>query len=168
MPTSTRKQAPPRIKRFDEWKDPRLCHCEPVTDVTGAAIRSPLAAPCISVCRWGRGFPRQSADWLGMTGAVRVVAVCVSVVRPCGSMWASTPTTSCVSLPQNTAILCRFLLPCGGVRSPRPTLYRGVFSNTPCSPISAFASGGQGRPPLQHRYGLSTSSTVSYPPVVGR
>ena len=36
-------------------------HCEPVTDVTGAAIRSPFRGD------GGRGLPRQSADWLAMT-----------------------------------------------------------------------------------------------------
>ena len=65
--------------------------------------------------------PRRCAHRLGLTGVAIFGTVYVSVVRCNGSMWASTPTTSCVLLPQKTAILCRFLLPCGGVRSPRPT-----------------------------------------------
>ena len=90
--TSTRPQAFPREKGWVNGKDRQICHCEPVTDVTGAAIRFPFAMPCITPCLWGRGFPRRCAHRLGMTGAVVGVTVCVSVVRPCGSMWASTPT----------------------------------------------------------------------------
>ena len=144
--TSTRPQAFPREKGWVNGKDRQICHCEPVTDVTGAAIRFPFAMPCITPCLWGRGFPRRCAHRLGMTWRVRVGNRCVSVVRCNGSMWvgrernarptdlagiceaASTPTTKCVPLPRNTAILCFVLLPCGGVRSPRPTLYRGVLS----------------------------------------
>ncbi len=40
----------------------RACHCEPVTDVTGVAIRSPFHGD------GGCGLPRQSADCLAMTG----------------------------------------------------------------------------------------------------
>ena len=35
------------------------CHCEPVTDVTGVAIRTPHAPH--SHATWGNGFPRRSA-----------------------------------------------------------------------------------------------------------
>ena len=40
-------------------KNAQVGHCEPVTDVTGVAIRN--------IRRRGNGFPRQCAHWLGMT-----------------------------------------------------------------------------------------------------
>ena len=51
--------------------NPRPCHSEPVTDVTGVGIRKLLAGnlrKSAEIMRFGNGLPRQSADWLGMTG----------------------------------------------------------------------------------------------------
>ena len=50
------------------------CHCEPVTDVTGVAIRTPSGQVRflrILVPPAG-GLPRQCAHWLAMTGESRV------------------------------------------------------------------------------------------------
>ena len=51
--------------------NPRPCHSEPVTDVTGVGIRNLLAGnlrKSAGIMRFGNGLPRQSADWLAMTG----------------------------------------------------------------------------------------------------
>ena len=51
--------------------NPRPCHSEPVTDVTGVGIRNLLAGnlrKSVGIMRFGNGLPRQSADWLAMTG----------------------------------------------------------------------------------------------------
>ena len=51
--------------------NPRPCHSEPVTDVTGVGIRDLLAGNLrnsAGIMRFGNGLPRQSADWLAMTG----------------------------------------------------------------------------------------------------
>ena len=51
--------------------NPRSCHSEPVTDVTGVGIRNLLAGnlrKSAGIMRFGNGLPRQSADWLAMTG----------------------------------------------------------------------------------------------------
>ena len=51
--------------------NPRPCHSEPVTDVTGVGIRSLLAGnlrKSAGIMRFRNGLPRQSADWLAMTG----------------------------------------------------------------------------------------------------
>ena len=53
-----------------QQNQPPFCHCEPVTDVTGAAIRTPsgqLGFLSVSVPPAG-GLPRQCAHWLAMTG----------------------------------------------------------------------------------------------------
>ena len=50
---------------------PRPCHSEPVTDVTGVGIRNLLAGnlrKSAGIMRFRNGLPRQSADWLAMTG----------------------------------------------------------------------------------------------------
>ena len=59
--------------------NPRPCHSEPVTDVTGVGIRNLLAGnlrKSAGIMRFGNGLPRQSvpqghllrgADWLAMT-----------------------------------------------------------------------------------------------------
>ncbi len=52
------------------------CHCEPVTDVTGAAIRF-----LWDDMYWRCGFPRQCAHWLGMTK--RVCYFRASSISPC-------------------------------------------------------------------------------------
>ena len=43
-----------------EYKENARCHSEPVTDVTGVRIRSPLGR--------GYGLPHQCAHWFAMTG----------------------------------------------------------------------------------------------------
>ena len=51
--------------------NPRPCHSEPVTDVTGVGIRNLLAGnlrKSAGIMRFGNGLPRQCAHWLGMTG----------------------------------------------------------------------------------------------------
>ena len=51
--------------------NPRPCHSEPVTDVTGVGIRILLAGnlrKSAGIMRFRNGLPRQSADWLAMTG----------------------------------------------------------------------------------------------------
>ena len=51
--------------------NPRPCHSEPVTDVTGVGIRNLLAEnlrKSAGIMRFGNGLPRQSADWLAMAG----------------------------------------------------------------------------------------------------
>ena len=51
--------------------NPRLCHSEPVTDVTGVGIRNLLAGnlrKSAGIMRFGSGLPRQCAHWLAMTG----------------------------------------------------------------------------------------------------
>ena len=51
--------------------NPRPCHSEPVTDVTGVGIRNLLAGnlrKSAGIMRFRNGLPRQSADWLAMTG----------------------------------------------------------------------------------------------------
>ena len=51
--------------------NPHPCHSEPVTDVTGVGIRNLLAGnlrKSAGIMRFGNGLPRQSADWLAMTG----------------------------------------------------------------------------------------------------
>ena len=51
--------------------NPRPCHSEPVTDVTGVGIRSLLAGnlrKSAGIIRFGNGLPRQCAHWLAMTG----------------------------------------------------------------------------------------------------
>ena len=51
--------------------NPRPCHSEPVTDVTGVGIRNLLAGnlwKSAGIMRFGNGLPRQSSDWLAMTG----------------------------------------------------------------------------------------------------
>ena len=60
--------------------NPRLCHSEPVTDVTGVGIRNLLAGnlrKSAGIMCFGNGLPRQSVpqghllrgvDWLAMTG----------------------------------------------------------------------------------------------------
>ena len=60
--------------------NPRPCHSEPVTDVTGVGIRNLLAGnlrKSAGIMRFGNGLPRQSvpqghllrgAHWLAMTG----------------------------------------------------------------------------------------------------
>ena len=51
--------------------NPRPCHSEPVTDVTGVGIRNLLAGnlrKSAGIMHFGNGLPRQSADWLAMTG----------------------------------------------------------------------------------------------------
>ena len=64
--------------------NPRPCHSEPVTDVTGVGIRNLLAGnlrKSAGIMRFGNGLPRQSvpqghllrgADWLAMTGFLTV------------------------------------------------------------------------------------------------
>ena len=50
--------------------NPRPCHSEPVTDVTGVGIRNLLAGnlrKSAGLMRFGNGLPRQSAHWLAMT-----------------------------------------------------------------------------------------------------
>ena len=50
---------------------PRPCHSEPVTDVTGVGIRNLLAGnprKSAGIMHFGNGLPRQSSDWLAMTG----------------------------------------------------------------------------------------------------
>ena len=66
--------------RFSVSINPRPCHSEPVTDVTGVGIRNLLAGnlrKSAGIMRFGNGLPRQSvpqghllrgADWLAMTG----------------------------------------------------------------------------------------------------
>ena len=121
----------------------QICHCAPVRRL----VRQ-------SVLLWhgtgGRGFLRRCAHRLGMTGAVRVVAVYVSVVRPCGSMWASTPTkryAAGIDPYEMFAALRRN----GGVRSPRPTLYRSVLPTCHILLFRCLQKGGQSRPPLRNR-----------------
>ena len=51
--------------------NPRPCHSEPVTDVTGVGIRNLLAGnlrKSAGIMRFGNGLPRQCAHWLAMTG----------------------------------------------------------------------------------------------------
>ena len=51
--------------------NPRLCHSEPVTDVTGVGIRNLLAGnlrKSAGIMRFGNGLPRQCVHWLAMTG----------------------------------------------------------------------------------------------------
>ena len=51
--------------------NPRPCHSEPVTDVTGVGIRNLLAGnlrKSAEIMRFRNGLPRQSTDWLAMTG----------------------------------------------------------------------------------------------------
>ena len=57
--------------RFSVSINPRPCHSEPVTDVTGVGIRNLLAGnlrKSAGIMRFGNGLPRQPADWLAMTG----------------------------------------------------------------------------------------------------
>ena len=70
----------PKGWRFSVSINPRPCHSEPVTDVTGVGIRNLLAGnlrKSAGIMRFGNGLPRQSvpqghllrgADWLAMTG----------------------------------------------------------------------------------------------------
>ena len=58
-------------RAFSVSINPRPCHSEPVTDVTGVGIRNLLAGnlrKSAGIMRFGNGLPRQSADWLAMTG----------------------------------------------------------------------------------------------------
>ena len=51
--------------------NPRPCHSEPVTDVTGVGIRNLLAGnlrKSAGIMRFGNGLPRQCEHWLAMTG----------------------------------------------------------------------------------------------------
>ena len=51
--------------------NPRPCHSEPVTDVTGVGIRNLLAGnlrKSTEIMRFGNGLSRQCAHWLAMTG----------------------------------------------------------------------------------------------------
>ena len=51
-----------------------LCHCEPVTDVTGVAIRISLSLFCCFVCTKERRIPTPVLrHWLGMTGVDWIV-----------------------------------------------------------------------------------------------
>ena len=50
--------------------NPRPCHSEPVTDVTGVGIRNLLAGnlrKSAGIMRFRNGLPRQCAHWLAMT-----------------------------------------------------------------------------------------------------
>ncbi|MDY5333286.1 MAG: hypothetical protein SPG84_00095, partial [Vescimonas sp.] len=61
----------PKGWRFSLSINPRPCHSEPVTDVTGVGIRNLLAGnlrKSAGIMHFGNGLPRQSADWLAMTG----------------------------------------------------------------------------------------------------
>ena len=75
------KRRTPRVRLFVSVSiNPRPCHSEPVTDVTGVGIRNLLAGnlrKSAEIMRFGNGLPRQSvpqghllrgADWLAMTG----------------------------------------------------------------------------------------------------
>ena len=173
MPTSTRTQALPKTNGLGERKDLQICHCEPVTDVTGAAIRSPFAVPCITPCRWGRGFPRRCAHRLGMTGA----CACRYRVRLRGAVQrvdvGIDPYNEMRSSAANAAILHHFLLSCGGVRSPRPTTIDAApFLIVLHTPTVLPASGGQSRSPLRNssypflstRAGQSPAPTTTITP----
>ena len=136
MPTSTRTDAP--RKRTRQRHAPHLSFRAGAH--TGVGIRVPL-------CR-AKG-ERIAAPVCGLVrnDIFDGVSVCpnhsFTEMPACGSMWprifprglprvrsfhtrlASTPTTKCVPLSQIAAILHHLLLPCGGVRSPRPTnVYR--------------------------------------------
>ena len=181
------------------------CHCEPVRRlVRQSVLPLPHRAlhPAVGDADSSRARKERAPDRprgnmrghagdvghrFGMTGATVFVAVCVSVVHPCGSMWASTPTTECVPLPQNAAILCRFALPHGGMRSSRPTKFTVPFplnggrtgSSAPTTRVRLSivgrgrtpplrnspypflsTAGGQGRPPLQRGCVLPSSGGV--------
>ena len=61
----------PKGWRFSLSINPRPCHSESVTDVTGVGIRNLLAGnlrKSAGIMHFGNGLPRQSADWLAMTG----------------------------------------------------------------------------------------------------
>ena len=76
------KQGRQRRPCFGVSINPRPCHSEPVTDVTGVGIRNLLAGnlrKSAGIMRFGNGLPRQSvpqghllrgADWLAMTRCV--------------------------------------------------------------------------------------------------
>ena len=69
----------PKGWRFSLSINPRPCHSEPVTDVTGVGIRNLLAGnlrKSAGIMHFGNGLPRQSvpqghllrgADWRAMT-----------------------------------------------------------------------------------------------------
>ena len=67
--------------------NPHPCHSEPVTDVTGVGIRNLLAGnlrKSAGIMRFGSGLPRQSADWLAMTGFFdKLWRACLSARPPC-------------------------------------------------------------------------------------
>ena len=67
-----RRDAVP-YRRFNTPAPPFCsCHSEPVTDVTGVGIRNLLAwnlRKSAGIMHFGNGLPRQSADWLAMTGS---------------------------------------------------------------------------------------------------
>ena len=76
-----------RHARLSVSINPRPCHSEPVTDVTGVGIRNLLAGnlrKSAGIMRFGNGLPRQSADWLAMTGFFdRLWWACLSARPPC-------------------------------------------------------------------------------------
>ena len=128
MPTSTRTNAPRRRTRQRQsphlsfrvsdrrhWRGNPRPHRQ--VEMHGTVRRERIAAP---VC----GLVRND-----MIDSVSIHPnPLFAKVPACGSMWASTPTTECAPLPQNTAILHPVRSPCGGVRSPRPTHYRDPFA----------------------------------------
>ena len=75
--------------------NPRPCHSEPVTDVTGVGIRNLLAGnlrKSAEIMRFRNGLPRQSTDWLAMTGFFDSLkraprGAFFFYVRDVGAMW---------------------------------------------------------------------------------
>ena len=58
-------------RAFSVSINPRPCHSEPVTDVTGVGIRNLLAGnlrKSAGIMRFRNGLPRQCVYWLAMTG----------------------------------------------------------------------------------------------------
>ena len=120
--------------------NPRPCHSEPVTDVTGVGIRNLLAGnlrKSAGIMRFGNGLPRQSvpqghllrgADWLAMTRCVGGGVPDVPYARFTAPVCRAGPMC-----PAAEHRICP-----GGAHGPRPTRRQHRFSAQKKKALAGF------------------------------
>ena len=121
-----------------------MCHCEPVTDVTGVAIRSPRP-----LRRGITDSHDQSADWSRNDTQILSTSVIAKPVRT---------LAVAIRIPVSLAPL-----PKGGWHGEAVT--GGFFSRTPCNPsvgAGFYPARGRGRaPPLRTSCSPSVGATLA-------